>query len=348
MQKIVVASLFLLLGISCKKETVKQTKVTGHITVTDTQTTDRKQGKVTDISNWAASKEQVEVILNYKGSIDSFPITMRLEWNTKTNEVYGKYTYLHTSGESITVWGQYEKGWFVLEEAVYQNSKKTITGYFNLAAGDLHKVEGSWQNSQKSKERKVNIGLLENFDNEINLLQFKYTTESKPVEYSPNDYLYPFASRLSVLKNGMVFQTLPNLDEVISPEQIKDTPSFSVILEDINFDGFFDIKIPVYFPSRAKYDYSFLYFIYSDVTHQFVTQPDMDNLEYLAFDAFTQNAVRYEADGNGNEQTYYYKWQGQQLVLTRKEAVFEDRPETEITEYDTKNNQTVIKKVYTE
>ena len=115
------------------------------------------------------------------------------------------------------------------------------------------------------------------------------------------------ATALKIIREGKVLQTLTGFNEFIGgvPE---------IQLEDLNFDGHFDIKIPISFPDRTKYDGSFLYFIYNPATQKFTRHQQLIDLEYLFFDPVKKQVYKY-GEGPDGFVVDYYKWRGDKVYL---------------------------------
>jgi hypothetical protein len=119
------------------------------------------------------------------------------------------------------------------------------------------------------------------------------------------------ATALKVILEGHVLQTLSGFNEFIGGDP-------EIELEDINFDGHFDIKIPITFPDRTKYDGSFLYFIYQPVSRKFVKHQQLIDMEYLFFDPVKKEVYRYDEGANGFV-INCYKWRGNEVYLHHTE-----------------------------
>ncbi|MEP6806385.1 MAG: hypothetical protein ABI892_17795 [Flavobacterium sp.] len=295
-----------------------------------------------------AQKTIVKTNLHFSGKIDKYPIEMTVEFIQGRDSVSGSYYYVK-NGKDMPVFtkGTFKNSEIKLIETTYTPTKNgnvpKKTGSFTLQLSNKNELSGSWQNKKKDKQFNVSLTCIENlslfnpknFSYKLN--QYKGKAENTTGELADN-YLI---SKLDIYNSKKEkIQTLSGFNNVIYEKDGE------VELEDLNFDGALDLKIPIYFPDRTKYDGSFLYFVYDNTKKQFIRNTKLEELEYLFFDQKSKEFVKYEADGSGNESNYYYKWSGNNFYLIRKTESFENSEKTTYTEYQIKNNKSVKIKEY--
>lgn len=293
--------------------------------------------------NLSAQQTKLIMVLNYSGKIDQFSTYTCLNITKGKDSVEGEYYYAKKgSANKISLSGIYAKNKLKLTESSYSiKSKKFITtGYFNLNFYNESSIcSGTWQNSDKSKSLPVNLTLTENIkssamiDYTYNLIQYK----GKYTAYNGDLNDANKIKGLQIFKNKVLQQTIIGFDEVIY-----DKNRAEVILQDLNFDGILDLKIPIYYPDRTKYDGSYLYFIYNPTTKKFIRNKILEDLEMVDFISADKTILKYDADGRGNEGTKYFKWVNKNLLLIKEERVFEDKPYTEISDYKIVNGKSVF------
>ncbi|MCH5721087.1 hypothetical protein [Niabella hibiscisoli] len=133
------------------------------------------------------------------------------------------------------------------------------TGHFSITAPLLAtgKLSGSWKNVKTGKQLPVQLQLLAKAEDAPLFYDYELVVkQEKFINLSQAEQMMTKVTALKIIQEGKILQTLSGFDEFVGS-------SAEVELEDINFDGHFDIKIPIAFPDRTKYDGSFLYFIYS-------------------------------------------------------------------------------------
>ncbi|WP_281234417.1 XAC2610-related protein [Flavobacterium gelatinilyticum] len=301
------------------------------------------------ISQFAfAQKTSVKTILHFSGKIDKYPIEMTVEFRQGNDSVYGSYYYAK-SGKSNYIFldGTFKNNKLNLVETTYISGKNgnvpTKTGSFSLDLNSNYELNGNWQNAKKDKQLITALTCIEdlhsfnpkNYNYKLN--QYKGQAETYTNEFRE----YTLINRLDIFNSKKEkIQTLSGFEKVLYDNTAE------VELEDLNFDGLLDIKIPVYFPDRIKYDGSFLYYIYDQSKNQFVRNTKLEKLEYLSFDQKNKEFEKGEADGRGNESSHYYKWSGNNFYLIREQISYEDSDKTTYIEYQIKNGKSVKVKEY--
>lgn len=295
-----------------------------------------------------AQKTNVKSVLHFTGKIDKYPIEMTVEFLQGKDSVSGSYYYTK-NGKDRSIWlkGILKNNEIKLSETTYVATKKgnvpKTTGTFLLQLKNSYGLTGDWQNEKKDKQFQVFLNCIENvaafnpgnYSYKLNIFKGK-------IENFNNQLTdYSLIDRLDIFNNKKEkIQTLSGFKNALN-ENIGE-----VELEDLNFDGFLDIKIPIYFPDRIKYDGGFLYFVYDKTKKQFIRNTKLEKLEYLFFDSKNKEFVKYEADGSGNETDRYFSWQNNDFYLIREIKSFEDSDKSFYTEYQIKNNKSVKTKEY--
>lgn len=295
-----------------------------------------------------AQKTIVKTILHFSGKIDKYPIEMTVEFIHGKDSVSGSYYYVKSGKDrSIFTNGILKNGEIKLEETAYTSTKTgnvaKKTGSFLLQLNKQYGLSGIWENNKKDKKFDVTLTCLEdltsfnpkNYSYKLN--QYKGKAENTNGELADNFLI----SKLDIYNSKKeIVQTLSRFNKVIYEKDGQ------VELEDLNFDGLLDIKIPIYFPDRIKYDGGFLYFVYDKTKKQFIRNIKLEELEYLFFDQKNKEFIKYQADGSGNETDEHYKWLNNNFYLIKKVESFEDNDKTTYTEYEIKNNKSVKVKEY--
>jgi len=295
-----------------------------------------------------AQKTSVKTFLHFTGKIDKYPIEMTIEFPKGKDSVSGDY-YYSKNGKDLTIYlkGILKNNEIKLTETTYIPSKNgntpKKTGRFSLNLTSRYELSGIWQNIKKDKQFDVSLTCLENLT-AFNPKSYTYKLNSykgKAENTANEPTVYYLIDRLDIYTlKGEKIQTLSGFKNVLYNNNAE------VELEDINFDGLLDIKIPIYFPDRTKYDSSFLYFVYDKTKNQFIRNLKLEELEYLFFDQKNKEFVRYEADGSGNETNRYYKWLNNRFYLIREVKSFENSDKSFYTEYQIKNSKSVKIKEY--
>ncbi|WP_114789485.1 hypothetical protein U0035_08060 [Niabella yanshanensis] len=255
---------------------------------------------------------------SYKGTVGSYPIAMQIQQKRRNDTLNGSYYYLRSGREkAIDLRGLLRHPTLLTERvSVEKNGKYSweTTGRFSIVAPLLAtgKLNGNWTNTKTGKQLPVQLELLTVaedapvfYDYELVIHQEKIINLSEQEEHRYK------TTALKIIQEGRILQTLSGFNEFIgnSPE---------VELEDLNFDGHLDIKIPISFPDRTKYDGSFLYFIYNASTQKFVRHQQLIDLEYLFFDPVKKEIYRYD-QGPEDFVINCYKWRGNEVYLHRTE-----------------------------
>lgn len=290
-----------------------------------------------------AQEAKIISVINFTGSIDKYPIEMKLEINQKTDSVAGEYYYKRKGdAQKIILEGMLKDGVLNLKENTYNTSKRKYetTGNFKLNYIDQVSLNGSWQKpTVNASYLTVKLSARENlkaFDPSNYF--FQYTRNRAKLDYIPADAQYYFdLISLKVYINKSMRWVFTDFKDVFTKEA-------KIVLEDLNFDGYLDFKVPIYYPGLAKGDYSFRYFIYHPEKKGFVQSEQLNEMGVIFFDAVKKEAQTIEADGSGNEGTKYFRWQNGELFLVKEECIYENDSYTHYTYYRIENGKSILVK----
>lgn len=290
-----------------------------------------------------AQEAKIISIINFTGSIDKYPIEMRLEINQKSDSVAGEYYYKKNGNtQKIMLEGMLKDGELNLQENTFNiaNRKYETTGNFKLNYIDQISLNGTWQKSAKNTlYLTVKLAAKENLKafNPSNYV-FQYARNRAKLDYIPADAQYYFdLVSLKVFINKSMRWIFTDFEDVYTKEA-------EIILEDLNFDGYLDFKVPIYYPGLAKGDYSYRYFIYYPEKRGFIQNTQLNEMGVVFFDAVRKEAQTKDADGSGNEGTKYFRWQNEKLFLIKEERVYENDIYTHITSYKIENGKSELVK----
>lgn len=293
--------------------------------------------------NGYGQQAKVTTILHFKGSIASYPIEMKLEIAKESDSITGSYYYLKNGDENqIYLAGTIKDGEVLLTESAYSTQKKKYeqTGLFRLAYVAETNLNGSWQKDKNTAQNKmltVKLSCRENlkaFNPSSHTFLFSRNKVKIPTLSETGDPYYQIVL-LKVLVNKSMRWIFTEFDK---NSLAKDA---TIEVEDLNFDGLLDFKVPINFPERSKGDFAFLYFIYNPVTKGFNQYQQLNDMEFLLFDPVKKEVLKVDADGNGNETYAYYQWYKQKIVLVREVKLYENDPFTHTTTYQIINGKSV-------
>ncbi|RZL15603.1 MAG: hypothetical protein EOO96_29970 [Pedobacter sp.] len=268
---------------------------------------------------------------------------MRLEINQKSDSVAGEYYYKKNGNtQKIMLEGMLKDGELNLQENTFNIAKRKYetTGNFKLNYIDQISLNGTWQKSAKNTlYLTVKLAAKENLKafNPSNYV-FQYARNRAKLDYIPADAQYYFdLVSLKVFINKSMRWMFTDFEDVYTKEA-------EIILEDLNFDGYLDFKVPIYYPGLAKGDYSYRYFIYYPEKRGFIQNTQLNEMGVVFFDAVRKEAQTIDADGSGNEGTKYFRWQNEKLFLIKEERVYENDIYTHITSYKIENGKSELVK----
>lgn len=290
-----------------------------------------------------AQEAKIISTINFTGTIDKYPIEMKLEIKQQSDSVYGEYYYKKSGSlNKIQLEGKLKDGVLSLQERAYNATKRRYetTGSFKLNYVDQTSLNGSWQKAGKTDSYLTTKLMARENLKAFNLSNyvFQYTRNRVKLDYIPADAQYYFdLISLKVFINKSMRWAFADFDDVFTKEA-------EIILEDLNFDGYLDFKVPIYYPGLAKGDYSYLYFIYHPEKRGFIQNKQLNEMGVVFFDAVKKEAETVDADGSGNEGTKYFRWQNGKLFLVKEERVYENDIYTHLTYYKIENGKSVLVK----
>lgn len=293
-----------------------------------------------------AQKTIVYTWVHYSGTIGRYPVELKIKCTKNADSIWGEYYYTRKgNAASIYLDGTTGPNGTQISEQAYnrQLQKHEKTGTFVLNTIGSKELNGTWNGTKQQQPLPVRLTRIENdFVNDFQQWNFRLQLYKGKVENAGGSLqTYTRANKLFIydpVKKST--QTLGAFDEVMY------NPYGETELEDLNFDGYPDLKIPIYFPQAIKNDGSFLYFIYNPKTRQFASSKALTDLGYLDFNTYTKEFRKSDADGRGNEGDAYYKWVGNKYYLIREVRTYEDSPQVFYTEYTIRNGQSIQTKTY--
>jgi len=283
--------------------------------------------------------------IHYSGTIGTYPVEMKIRLTKNSDSIQGQYYYTR-QGEtaSIDLDGAAGANETHIIESAYnrQLQQHEKTGSFALDAPGNKEWTGTWTSTRR-QTLPVKLTRIENGSvNDLPKWDFRLQLYKGKVENAGGTLqTYTKANQL-ILYDPVKKRTLQlgGFDEVMYNDYGE------AELEDLNFDGYPDLKIPIYFPQAIKNDGAWLYFIYNPQTRQFVLNKALNEMGYLDFNARTKEFRKSDADGRGNEGDTYYRWVGNTFYLVREVRVYEDSPQVFYTEYTIRNGRSVKTRSY--
>ncbi len=263
------------------------------------------------------AQSKVSIIRNYTGKIGNYPIALQLEFVKGTDSLDGSYYYLKNGKDArLHLDGKRDKGVIQLYERDYGQRDKAnepvITGIFKLEGENV--LKGLWKNHKTGKSLAVQL-LSRQASNNIDSKDYSFkfgTYRAKILNAGGTEANYTKIRSLEIYENQKLHQRISGFDECVG----KGNPE--LILEDLNFDGILDIKVPTYFPERTKYDGAFLYFLYNPANKKFELNKQMVDMEYLNFDPVNREVYKYGESAEGFVRNIF-KWNRGNLVEVRTE-----------------------------
>ncbi|MEH3114341.1 XAC2610-related protein [Pedobacter terrae] len=293
-----------------------------------------------------AQQAKLTTNLNFTGNIGKLPIEMKLSLNKYNDSIFGEYYYIKNGYDNkLYLEGTLRNGEMLLKESIYNAKSKKIetTGYFKLAYLAQKSLRGSWGKKTSVAENTLTVKLL----CRENLLAFNpfgfdfIMSKKKPdADYMTENsvgYFTLLSLKINVNKNARW---------VLYDFDIHDLVKDEVELEDVNFDGYLDIKLPIFYPDRIKRDYGYVYFVYDVKRKSFINNKTLDDLGVVFFDAVKKQIYKYDADGSGNEEKMFYRWQSGRLLLEKAERVYENDPYVHYEEFKIENGRSVKVRSY--
>ncbi|MEO5911619.1 MAG: hypothetical protein ABIP95_12070 [Pelobium sp.] len=297
-----------------------------------------------------AQEPKVTSIINFTGTIGTYPVEMQFRLVQKKDAIDGEYYYVKSGRDSkIFLSGTFKNGNLLLEESAYDSKKKeyVASGFFMITTTKKMELSGTWgknrSEAMKANALKVNLVGKENLTI-FDPLKFKYSITKQKANY---ENMSEVASSYYSITSLTIDNNLNNPQKIIGFNELDLVDEkVEIELEDMNFDGYLDVKLMINYPDRSKGDYSYLYYIYDLKQAKFIRNKVLDNIGVAFFDAPAQTVFKYDADGSGNEGTSTYKWQNGNLYLIKEERVYEDDIYVHYKEYKVMNGKSVQVKSY--
>lgn len=293
-----------------------------------------------------AQKAKVTSIINFTGAVGNYPVEMQLRLHNYTDSVFGEYYYVKSGRDNhIFLEGTLKDGELLLKESAHnvKTGKFENTGAFRLAYVAQSSLNGSWGKKSANAENALPVKLTSRENLQVfNPFGFEFIMVKNKANYeniTANASRYFTLLSLKINENKSARWVLGDFDQ-------HDLVLDEVELEDVNFDGYLDIKVPIYYPDMAKNDYSYVYFIHDVKTKGFLKNKTLNDLGVAVFDAVKKQAYTYDADGSGNEGTKYFSWQNGRLFLVKEERVYEDDAYVHYDEYKIEIGKSVKVKSY--
>ncbi len=297
-----------------------------------------------------AQEPKVTSIINFTGTIGTYPVEMQFRLVQKSDSIDGEYYYLKSGSESkIFLNGTFKNGNLLLEERAYDNKKKEYlsSGYFNITTIKNTTISGTWGKNRieasKPNALKVNLVCRENL-NVFNPFKFKYSITKKKANYENITEVaasYYSITSLTIDNNRNNPQKITGFNALDLVDE-----KGEVELEDMNFDGYLDLKLMINYPDMSKGDYSYIYYLHDLKQAKFIRNFVLDDIGVAFVNPTTKAVFKYDADGRGNEGTKTYEWQNGELYLIQEERVYEDDVYIHYKEYKVVNGKSVEVKSY--
>lgn len=297
-----------------------------------------------------AQDPKVTSIINFTGTVGTYPIEMQFRLVQQTDSIDGEYYYVKSGRDNkIFLKGTFKNGNLLLQESAYDSKSKKFlsSGYFKIATIKNTTVFGTWGKNKVEADNpnalKVQLVCRENL-NVFNPFKFKFNMIKQKANYENMPHFassYYSLKSLKIVDNSNNSWTLTDFkeDDLVALKG-------ELELEDMNFDGYLDLKIWTDNPGVAKGDYNYLYYIYDKKQARFLKNKVLDDIGVLFFDASKKTVFKYDADGRGNEGTTTYKWFNGILFMIKEERVYEDDSYIHFKEYKVINGKSVVTKEY--
>ena len=263
------------------------------------------------------AQHKVTVVRNYSGKIGKYPIALQLEFINGTDSVFGSYYYLKSGRDALLfLAGKRDQAGMRLHEQDYSQrnaaNKPIVTGVFELQGKT--QLKGIWTNRKTGKGMVIEL-LSRQAGKDIHPKDYRFkfgSYRTKVLNAGGWEGNYTKIRSLEIYKGQKLDQRLSGFDECVG----KGGPE--LVMEDLNFDGILDIKVPTYFPERTKYDGAFLYFLYNPAKQKFEMNQQMVDMEYLFFDPLHAEVYKYGEAAEGFVRQVF-KWNAGKLVELRTE-----------------------------
>lgn len=108
-----------------------------------------------------------------------------------------------------------------------------------------------------------------------------------------------------------LFQTLTDFQAIVQENE-------QVIVEDLNFDGYADIRLLQYLPEDANIP--FFYWLYNPTTKKYERNEALEIVRSPSIDDSNELILSQWVDGDNIQGTDYYQYSGKKLILTKQEV----------------------------
>lgn len=112
-------------------------------------------------------------------------------------------------------------------------------------------------------------------------------------------------------KDNTVFQNLNGFEAIVQENE-------QVILEDLNFDGYADIRLLQYLPEDSNVP--FYYWLYNSSKKKYERNVALEVVRSPSIDNTNEFILSQWSNGDSIQGTDYYKYSGNKLVLTKQEV----------------------------
>lgn len=118
---------------------------------------------------------------------------------------------------------------------------------------------------------------------------------------------------INILKksDGTLFQELSDFEATVQENE-------QVVIEDLNFDGYADIRLLQYLPEDANIP--FYYWLYNPSTKIYERNAALEIVHSPSIDDENQLILSQWVDGDNIQGTDYYQFSGDKLILTKQEV----------------------------
>lgn len=111
--------------------------------------------------------------------------------------------------------------------------------------------------------------------------------------------------------DGTIFQQLDGFEAIVQENE-------QVIVEDLNFDGYADIRLLQYLPEDANIP--FFYWLYNPSTKSYERNKALEIVRSPSVDDANQLILSQWVEGDNIQGTDYYQYSGDNLILKKQEV----------------------------
>lgn len=231
-----------------------------------------------DEKTFSSAGLSYEIIRNYEGKIGGHP--MQMELSQEVGSIYreGTYRYLYDTAKT-----RFEiRGWEGEDSIFFKGYYSTVRDgeRVNFGTGEGRLFErndsliGTWHIPNEDTLLSFRVGLSENSEeNNLNHPE-KY---SFVIDYEEMGSHEKGVQYLNILYEDFPFQEIP-LSLYVEEDQI-----LNVVIEDFNFDGFYDFKIKRESKNSREEGEPVMYYLFDKEEKKFVESEVLNALRYLVF-----------------------------------------------------------------